>query len=556
VRLEALPSWRVVRDPASGATPAHGTSLYFYELDDHQFHLESGRHFVHQRIQCQRSQPSLTFVHFHPEKETFILHHLRIHEDEDNIKTCPKSHLQLTLNSDGSVAVSLLDALKSGDIVDISFSCAALAVSEEEPASLTVPLEWNKPRQQFYLTIHVPPQRKARASFHGPKVNPKVIRKDDGSRLITWYLENAPASDLNHEAPRSVTLSEVAPEYAKAEPKPNAEFVRKRRSVETGYPSEKKHRGKGKLVPVLSILAIAGVVAASFHFLKDKPKAPDIVTSPPTPVPKPEPADVPEPSTDKKVIGDITGLDLPAVRAKTEEEILREVNSLIQTKDYDQAEKICRDLLADVPASSAATIALAEIQQLLGDEAAATSTLDNFLSIYQNDAHAWQAMAQLFYKKKQVPNAIWAAEQAKENAPEDSSILLTLSEILYHAERFEEAEVTFERASIFQQDSFKIWEGLGLTCMRIRKYPDAVTALQRAIAIEPEKPQALNNLAAALMHTGDNEAAEKHLKKCISLAPDYQVAWENLIDVYERLKQPDGKAKAKAELAKLRSTAP
>ena len=71
-------------------------------------------------------------------------------------------------------------------------------------------------------------------------------------------------------------------------------------------------------------------------------------------------------------------------------------------------------------------------------------------------------------------------------------------------------------------------------------HPDAaLDYLQRANNLHPGQPGIVNNLALALLNTGELAAAEKHLKSCLKRHPAYTPAWYTLAVLNRRLGRID-----------------
>lgn len=62
---------------------------------------------------------------------------------------------------------------------------------------------------------------------------------------------------------------------------------------------------------------------------------------------------------------------------------------------------------------------------------------------------------------------------------------------------------------------------LGMICIRAQAYPRAIGTFRKAVALSPDNVPFRFNLATALVATGDTDLAESELECCVSLAPGY-----------------------------------
>ena len=69
-------------------------------------------------------------------------------------------------------------------------------------------------------------------------------------------------------------------------------------------------------------------------------------------------------------------------------------------------------------------------------------------------------------------------------------------------------------------DSFILNMGLGNAQFALAQFDAAVQSFRRATALEPQRAESWNNLAYALLKTGDRQAATEAVARAISLAPD------------------------------------
>ncbi|MBM4295147.1 MAG: tetratricopeptide repeat protein [Deltaproteobacteria bacterium] len=72
------------------------------------------------------------------------------------------------------------------------------------------------------------------------------------------------------------------------------------------------------------------------------------------------------------------------------------------------------------------------------------------------------------------------------------------------------------------------------------RYDNAVESFRKALAINPNWPEALSLLGSALNKVGNDREAEEALRKAVALKPDYGEGWYHLGEfLEERGKKPE-----------------
>src|SRR5436190_1784856 len=72
------------------------------------------------------------------------------------------------------------------------------------------------------------------------------------------------------------------------------------------------------------------------------------------------------------------------------------------------------------------------------------------------------------------------------------------------------------------------WCFYGMACYDRSRYAEAEFSYRQALRLRPEFPEALNNLANALLALDRPEEAYAHLQQALLLRPDYASALQNL----------------------------
>ena len=167
---------------------------------------------------------------------------------------------------------------------------------------------------------------------------------------------------------------------------------------------------------------------------------------------------------------------------------------LYNRRQYAQAERVCRQILAARPGN-------ADAQNILGVTLAANGQFDE---------------------------AVAALKRATKLNPEAASYFANLGEVLRQAGRLEDAEKALDQAIKLDANNSQALNNLGIIRYEQRKFGEAVDYYRRALAARPNMAEALNNLGNALRLTGDIEGALHAYQDALVQRVSYPEAYNNL----------------------------
>jgi len=104
----------------------------------------------------------------------------------------------------------------------------------------------------------------------------------------------------------------------------------------------------------------------------------------------------------------------------------------------------------------------------------------------------------------------------------DSHSLYLWGEALRAMERHDEALVPLGQAAELDPDNIHIWLALAWCYKRTGQLEQAIEAIERALAVEPEEALLHYNLACYLSLAGRKRGALDHLAKAFALDPSYR----------------------------------
>src|SRR5262249_37320260 len=106
---------------------------------------------------------------------------------------------------------------------------------------------------------------------------------------------------------------------------------------------------------------------------------------------------------------------------------------------------------------------------------------------------------------------------------------------LYRDEgRYGDAERYYAAAVAANKDYSDAWYGLASVLHRQGKLPQAIVAFERTLAITPDRPEIICDLAMCKLAQDDTAAARRLMEKAVELAPSSHLTHGNLGAVHLR----------------------
>jgi tetratricopeptide (TPR) repeat protein len=115
-------------------------------------------------------------------------------------------------------------------------------------------------------------------------------------------------------------------------------------------------------------------------------------------------------------------------------------------------------------------------------------------------------------------------------------------ESLRALERHEEALLSLRKASQWEPGNVYAWLAIGWCAKRTGRLPEAVEAMERALAAEPREALLHYNLACYLSLSGRKEPALAHLSEAFALDPSYRARVDSEPDFDPLRSDPDFRA--------------
>jgi tetratricopeptide (TPR) repeat protein len=186
----------------------------------------------------------------------------------------------------------------------------------------------------------------------------------------------------------------------------------------------------------------------------------------------------------------------------------------------DEAEKMCREVLAEEPRSVDALVMLARIAERGARTEMAIQLYRKALKIDPSHDFALNELETLLYTSGRHREAVdvWKGQIA--HAPEDSRAHRNLGMCYLALGMLKEAADCFSRALELQPDSSALYQRLGLAYQGLGDYGGAADAFRKAISLDAREPSLHIALAQTLVKLNDSEGAVYAFTRASELEPN------------------------------------
>jgi len=180
--------------------------------------------------------------------------------------------------------------------------------------------------------------------------------------------------------------------------------------------------------------------------------------------------------------------------------------------------------LSNSPTASAASLAAAKAAFRSGDVAATERLCKALVETAPQTAGAWSLLAETALLRNRPDAAQICAARAAVLAPNDALARIVLAKTLFHAGEFLDALTAAEAAESLVGDDPVAADAAGAIYGLLGRHEAALGLARRAVALQPDAPQYLFNLAATERMLGLLDAAQTHCDAAIAAAPGFAPA--------------------------------
>lgn len=207
-------------------------------------------------------------------------------------------------------------------------------------------------------------------------------------------------------------------------------------------------------------------------------------------------------------------------------------------RDLPAAETSCRQILQQQPDCSEAWHLLGLIAHQQGRPVDACQQIARALALRPNDPNCLNNLGLALRACGKPCEAEKCFTHAIELNPEYAEALTNLSFLLSQMGRRDAAVEPAKRAIQINPDLAAAHAALGESLSEI-DLKGSLEAFKRSLFLDPDQPDALNNVGAVLTQMGHYWDAEAAFKQAIEITPRFPAAWNNLGIVHMRMNQQD-----------------
>lgn len=265
------------------------------------------------------------------------------------------------------------------------------------------------------------------------------------------------------------------------------------------------------------------------------------------------------------------GFSSASASLEVEEQAMRlfqQGEGLRQAGEYEKAALTYRQALQIFPGHPVAFDRLREVYNRGQTPAETIQVLEAAVARDKADFVAWNLLGVLYGRERRWDEALTAFARGVEAEPRAADTLVNRGWILMELRRYDEAVAAFEAALKLQPrlarahaglgsavveargdyekgmdryleavkldpDNPAFFNDLGWLAYKMRRYPEAVAALEKAAALDPGDPMIQTNLGLAYEKVDRAEQAVGHLERALALAPHYTLALYGLGKAHE-----------------------
>jgi tetratricopeptide (TPR) repeat protein len=144
--------------------------------------------------------------------------------------------------------------------------------------------------------------------------------------------------------------------------------------------------------------------------------------------------------------------------------------------------------------------------------------------------------------EEQVKKVLEMQELLAENHQQPSKKALLQFELgilLTAAKKYEQAISSYNQALAMKPDYPEAWHNRGISLYNLGQYEQAIASYNQALAMKPDYHQAWNNWGNALYKLGRYEQAIASYNQALAMKPDYHQAWNNRGNALDDLGQDE-----------------
>jgi tetratricopeptide (TPR) repeat protein len=215
--------------------------------------------------------------------------------------------------------------------------------------------------------------------------------------------------------------------------------------------------------------------------------------------------------------------------------LAQRVQALTRARDLDRALSEVRDGRKRFPDEAQLVTLEATVLREQGKTEQAILLAEGLRRKSAGKFDALLEVAEFYQQAKRYGDAEQVLSEARGVQPKDLRALFLLGAVLERQKRHDAAEAVFREALGVEPDSAPVLNYLGyMNADRGVRLEEALTLIQRAVAIDPENGAYLDSLGWALFRLQRFDQAEEQLRRAVSKGSPNAVVLDHLGDVLQR----------------------
>lgn len=210
---------------------------------------------------------------------------------------------------------------------------------------------------------------------------------------------------------------------------------------------------------------------------------------------------------------------------------------LYHSGDIEQAENLCREVLAHAPRNANALHLLGVLARQTHRLDLAIRSLSHAVAVWDKDASMHLNLASALHDAGRLDDAVEAYRRVIEIKPEMAAAHLSLGNALLALHRTDEAIESYQTVVRLEPNSAKVYNALGVAHLEQKNWPMAESMFRKAIKLRPDYMAAHNNLGQALLQLDRWEDAICSFQRALEIDDKSFQAMLNLARVYAQQEQ-------------------
>ena len=202
--------------------------------------------------------------------------------------------------------------------------------------------------------------------------------------------------------------------------------------------------------------------------------------------------------------------------------------NLHATGQLQEAEAICRQVLAYAPNDSDALHLMGVLAHQCGREEVAMDWINQAIRINPMIGHYHNSLGEVCRALRMLDQAVECYRRAMELRPDCGAWRANLGSAFLEKKQYDEAILEYQRAIQLNPQAAGFYNNLGYALREKGDLDGAVVALRRAVELKPDYLSALLTLGNALWDRGDIDEAIANFRRAIRVNPSSASAHYNL----------------------------